>query len=83
MSNILEVENLHFQYGEIVALHGISFNVREGEIVTLLGGNGAGKTTTLMAVSGLIKGITEGAIRFMGEKINGLAANKIAALGIV
>ena len=82
MSNILEIENLHFQYGEIVALRGISLNVGEGEVVTLLGGNGAGKTTTLTAISGLINGITQGEIRFMGEKINGKAPHKIAALGI-
>lgn len=82
MSNILEVTDLHFQYGEIVALRGISFNVGEGEIVTLLGGNGAGKTTTLTAISGLVNGITGGEIRFMGEKLNGLAPFKIAARGI-
>ncbi|MBQ7777483.1 MAG: ABC transporter ATP-binding protein [Oscillibacter sp.] len=79
---MLEIENLHFQYGEIVALRGISLNVGEGEVVTLLGGNGAGKTTTLTAISGLINGITQGEIRFMGEKINGKAPHKIAALGI-
>ena len=82
MSNILEIENLHFQYGEIVALRGISLTVGEGEVVTLLGGNGAGKTTTLTAISGLVNGITQGEIRFMGEKINGKAPHKIAALGI-
>ena len=82
MSNILEIENLHFQYGEIVALRGISLNVGEGEVVTLLGGNGAGKTTTLTAISGLVNGITQGEIRFMGEKINGKPPHKIAALGI-
>lgn len=82
MGNILEIENLHFQYGEIKALHGISLNVQEGEVVTMLGGNGAGKTTTLTAISGLERGITQGEIRFMGEKINGLPPNKIAARGI-
>ena len=82
MSNILEIENLHFQYGEIVALRGISLNVGEGEVVTLLGGNGAGKTTTLTAISGLVNGITQGEIRFMGEKINGKPPHKIAAMGI-
>ncbi len=82
MGNILEIENLHFQYGEIKALHGISLNVQEGEVVAMLGGNGAGKTTTLTAISGLERGITQGEIRFMGEKINGLPPNKIAAKGI-
>ena len=82
MGNILEIENLHFQYGEIVALRGISLNVGEGEVVTLLGGNGAGKTTTLTAISGLEHGITSGEIRFMGEKLNNLPPHKIAAMGI-
>ena len=82
MSNILEIENLHFQYGEIVALRGISLNIQKGEVVTLLGGNGAGKTTTLTAISGLVHGITQGEIRFMGEKINNLPPHKIAAMGI-
>ena len=82
MSDILEINDLHFQYGEIVALRGISLNIREGEVVTLLGGNGAGKTTTLTAISGLIDGITQGEIRFMGEKINGRSPHKIAAMGI-
>lgn len=82
MSNILEIENLHFQYGEIVALRGISLNVGEGEVVTLLGGNGAGKTTTLTAISGLVHGITSGEIRFMGEKVNNLPPHRIAAMGV-
>ncbi|WP_343210631.1 ABC transporter ATP-binding protein [Anaerolentibacter hominis] len=82
MEKILEVNDLQFRYGEIVALRGISFYVEEGEIVTLLGGNGAGKTTTLQAVSGLIHGIYGGEIRFMGEKINHLAPHKIAGMGI-
>ncbi len=82
MDNILEIKDLHFQYGEIVALHGISLTISQGEIVTLLGGNGAGKTTTLTAISGLYKGITQGEILFMGEKINGIAPHKIAGKGI-
>lgn len=79
---ILEVKNLHFQYGEIVALAGISLKVYEGEIVTMLGGNGAGKTTTLTAISGLIHGITQGEIYFMGKKINGFPPHKVAGMGI-
>ncbi|MGA2956288.1 MAG: ATP-binding cassette domain-containing protein, partial [Thermodesulfobacteriota bacterium] len=47
---LLSVENLHVAYGPIEALHGITFNVKEGEIVTLIGANGAGKSTTLMSI---------------------------------
>lgn len=79
---ILEVKNLHFYYGKIHALKGISLEVGEGEIVTLLGGNGAGKTTTLQAISGLIHGIREGEIRYMGERIDGKSPHVIAGLGI-
>ena len=82
MENILEIKDLRFQYGEIVALHGISLQIKNCEIVTLLGGNGAGKTTTLTAISGLHKGITGGDIYFMGQRINGMAPHKIASLGI-
>lgn len=79
---ILEVKNLHFSYGDIKALHGISFDVYDGEIVTLLGGNGAGKTTTLQAISGLINGITAGEICFQGKRIDGKKPHKIAEMGI-
>jgi len=82
VDNILEIKDLHFQYGDIVALHGISLDIKQGEIVAMLGGNGAGKTTTLTAISGLKRGITSGEIWFMGERIDGLASHKIAAKGI-
>jgi branched-chain amino acid transport system ATP-binding protein len=82
MGKILEVKNLHVRYGEIQALHSISFDVNEGEMVTLLGSNGAGKTTTLNAISGLISGITAGDIIFLGERINGKKPHFIAQLGI-
>lgn len=82
MGNILEIKDLHFKYGEIVALQGISLSIAEGEVVTMLGGNGAGKTTTLTAISGLYKGITSGEIWFMGKRIDGLAPHKISAMGI-
>lgn len=82
MSNVLEVKDLHFYYGEIHALKGISLEVKEAEIVALLGGNGAGKTTTLQAISGLIRGIRSGEIRFMGDNITGKSPHYIAGLGI-
>lgn len=82
MENILEIKDLSFNYGEITALQGISLSIKEGEIVTLLGGNGAGKTTTLTAISGLYKGITDGSITFMGEKINDMSPHKIAGKGV-
>lgn len=79
---VLEVKNLHFSYGEIKALRGVSFDVCEGEIVALLGGNGAGKTTTLQSISGLIKGITDGEVLLEGRNIRGMAAHNIAKLGL-
>ena len=82
MSNVLEVKDLHFYYGQIHALKGISLHVEEGGIVTLLGGNGAGKTTTLQAISGLIKGIRSGEIRFLGERIDGKSPHAITKMGI-
>jgi len=82
MSKVLEIKDLNFHYGEIHALKGISLDVNEGEIVTLIGANGAGKTTTLRAVSGLLGHITSGEIRFMGERIDGIRPHKIASLGL-
>jgi branched-chain amino acid transport system ATP-binding protein len=73
---LLEVKNLQVSYGNIVALHGISFNVDEGEIVTLIGANGAGKSTTLMTISRQIPcvaelggKVTEGSIVYQGEDL--------------
>lgn len=82
MKKILEVKNLHFNYGGIRALRGISFDVFEGEIVALLGSNGAGKTTTLQSISGLIKGISEGGVSFCGHNIIDMKPHKIAGLGV-
>jgi len=78
---LLEVENLHVYYGAIHALQGISFNVEEGEIVTLIGANGAGKSTTLRTISGLIRP-RQGSIRFRGSEISLLSADQIVLLGI-
>ena len=79
---ILEVRDLHFYYGEIHALKGISLDVNDGEIVTLIGANGAGKTTTLRSISGLLGHIASGEIRFMGERIDNLKGYAIAAKGV-
>jgi branched-chain amino acid transport system ATP-binding protein len=78
---LLEVEDIHVFYGKIEAVKGVSFDVDEGEIVTLIGGNGAGKTTTLRTISG-IKSPGAGSIRFRGEAIHGMASHEIVGLGI-
>lgn len=82
MSKVLEVKNLHYSYGEITALRGITLDVEEGEIVTLLGANGAGKTTTLRALSGLLGRIQNGEVLFKGKPINGMKPHYIAGLGL-
>jgi branched-chain amino acid transport system ATP-binding protein len=78
---ILEVSDVHTFYGTIEALKGISIDVRDGEIVTLIGANGAGKSTTLRSVNGLNHPRT-GAIRFMGEDITQKPAHEIVKMGI-
>ncbi|MGA2614254.1 MAG: ABC transporter ATP-binding protein [Spirochaetia bacterium] len=78
---MLQVENLNVYYGAIHALQGITFNVDEGEIVTLIGANGAGKSTTLRTVSGLLRSRT-GAVRFKEQDISTVAAEKIVQMGI-
>lgn len=78
---MLQVENLNVYYGAIHALQGISFNVNEGEIVTLIGANGAGKSTTLRTISGLLRTRT-GSITFKGEDISTRPAEKIVTMGI-
>ena len=78
---MLQVDNLNVYYGAIHALQGISFNVAEGEIVTLIGANGAGKSTTLRTLSGLLRSRT-GSIAFRGQDISTLPAEKIVQRGI-
>jgi branched-chain amino acid transport system ATP-binding protein len=78
---LLEIENLHSGYGPIEVLKGISVEVREGEIVAMIGANGAGKTTTLMAISGLNR-IRSGRVRFNGREIHPLPAHEIVRLGL-
>ncbi|MDT3390206.1 MAG: ABC transporter ATP-binding protein [bacterium] len=82
MGNILKVNNINVYYGAIHAIKGISFNVDEGEIVTLIGANGAGKSTTLNTVSGLLHSRT-GDIKFLGNSISKMAPNKIVENGLV
>jgi branched-chain amino acid transport system ATP-binding protein len=78
---MLKVDNINVYYGAIHALKGISVEVAEGEIVTLIGANGAGKSTILRTVSGLLKPRT-GTIEFEGKKIAGMPAQEIVKLGI-
>jgi branched-chain amino acid transport system ATP-binding protein len=78
---LLQVKGLNAWYGESHILHGVEFEVRRGEVVTLLGRNGAGKTTTLKSVMGMV-GRRDGAIVFDGKPIGGLPSNKVARLGI-
>ena len=78
---LLEVEDLRVHYGKIEAIRGISIEVDEGEIVTLIGANGAGKTTTLKTLSGLRR-VTPGSIRFDGQDITGVPGHKRVLLGI-
>lgn len=78
---MLKVENLNVFYGAIHAIKDMSFEVREGEIVTLIGANGAGKTTTLHAVSNLLKP-SSGSIKLMNEELTVVGADKIVRKGL-
>ena len=81
MRNILEIKNLVVSYGGIEAVKGISFDVHEGEIVTLIGANGAGKSSTLRTIAGLVKP-SGGTINFRGDNITGRDATTIVKKGI-
>ncbi|WP_312692347.1 ABC transporter ATP-binding protein [Caproiciproducens sp.] len=81
MGEMLSVKNLDVYYGSIHAIKNISFEVQEGEIVTLIGANGAGKTTTLHSISGLVKP-RSGEITFMGNNLRTTEAYKIIKLGL-
>ena len=78
---MLKAENLNVYYGPIHAVKGVSFEVNEGEVVTLIGANGAGKSTSLKTISGLMRS-RGGSIEFMGKSIASTAAHKIVELGI-
>jgi len=79
---VLSLKGVEAGYGRIRALHGIDFEVRQGEIVTLLGANGAGKTTTLKTISGLVRA-SAGSVQFEGQELVGRKASDIARLGVV
>ncbi len=81
MPAMLEVKDLHAWYGESHVLHGVNFDVQEGEVVTLLGRNGAGRTSTLRAIMGLT-GTRKGSIRVHGHETITMATHVIARLGI-
>lgn len=81
MTVLLELQNLHTYYGHIHALKGLNLEVRQGEIVTLVGSNGAGKSTTLRTISGIAKA-KQGYIRLEGEEITNRKPHEIAAMGI-
>lgn len=78
---MLEIKNLNSWYGESHILHGVDFDVQEGEVVTLLGRNGAGKTTTMKSIMGLVPR-REGSIKFKGTEIINLMPNQVARSGI-
>ena len=82
MGEILQIKDLQVSYGGIDAVRGISFNVREGEIVTLIGANGAGKSSTLRAISGLVKP-RGGSIVFNGDDITGLDPTAVVSKGLM
>ena len=82
MAQILKVNDINVYYGSIHAIKGISFEVNEGEIVTLIGANGAGKSTTLNTISGLLRSKT-GSIEFFGESLAKVAPHKIVERGLV
>jgi branched-chain amino acid transport system ATP-binding protein len=78
---MLTVDNIEVYYGAIQALHGVSFEVKEGEIVTLIGANGAGKSTSLKTVSGLLRPKT-GTVKFIEKDITKVPAHKIVQMGL-
>ncbi len=83
METILDIKNIETYYGNVMAIKGISIQVKEGQIVSILGGNGAGKTTILRSISGVLYDQPEkGTINFMGRMIQRMDAEKIQRLGI-
>src|SRR4051794_22364077 len=81
VEHVLRVKELEAWYGESHILHGVTFDVRPGEVVTLLGRNGAGKTTTLKSVMGIV-GKRRGSVAFEGREIIRASSDRIAKLGV-
>ena len=81
MDTILKVEDINVYYGSIHAIKGVSFEVNQGEIVTLIGANGAGKSTTLNTISGLLHSKT-GNITFLGESLVKTPCHKVVSKGL-
>jgi branched-chain amino acid transport system ATP-binding protein len=78
---VLQVDRLQCRYGKVAAVHDLTIEVRQGELVVLIGANGAGKTTTLRAISGLMTPAA-GSIRFEGADVTGASARRMLALGV-
>jgi branched-chain amino acid transport system ATP-binding protein len=78
---LLSLDNLHTYYGHVYALKGISLEVNEGEVVTLIGANGAGKSTTLRTISGLVRP-RQGQIVLQGQALNNVPAHRIVEMGV-
>ena len=81
METVLKVDNINVYYGSIHAIKGVSFEVSQGEIVTLIGANGAGKSTTLNTISGLLRSKT-GSVTFLGEDLGKVPAHKVVSRGL-
>ncbi|MCP4995759.1 MAG: ABC transporter ATP-binding protein [Gammaproteobacteria bacterium] len=78
---MLELRDIHTYYGNIQALKGVSLEVRQGEIITLIGANGAGKSTTLMSISGIVTP-RSGEVLYKGKPIHNIAPDKVVAMGV-
>ena len=80
MTAMLNIKDLRAYYGQVQALHGLSFSLNEGSLTTLLGANGAGKTTTLRAICNMVR--STGAIEFEGKPLSGRSTENVVRLGI-